>query len=86
MYKVFWLTNFRNRTKVPFDQFIYNLALYAQIYANQDFLRSFLSEFLTQKLIDTNYEVDLANKDTDKFIKYVVNSITHKNMDQENET
>ena len=86
MYKVFWLTNFRNRTKVPFDQFIYNLALYAQIYANQDFLRSFLSEFLTQKLIDTNYEVDLANKDTDKFIKYVVNSITHKSMDQENET
>ena len=86
MYKVFWLTNFRNRTKVPFDQFIYNLALYAQIYANQDFLRSFLNEFLLQKLIDTNYEVDLANKDTDKFIKYVVNSITHKSMDQENET
>ena len=86
MYKIFWLTNFRNRTKVPFDQFIYNLALYAQIYANQDFLRLFLNEFLLQKLIDTNYEVDLANKDADKFIKYVVNSITHKSMDQENET
>ena len=83
IYKVFWLTCFRNRTKVPFDQFIYNLSLYAQINASQDFLRSFINEFLRQKLIDSNYEVDLAN-DGAKLIKLVVNGITYKtiNLDE----
>ncbi len=80
MYKVFWLTSFRNRTKVPFDQFIYNLALYAQIYVDQNFLREFMNNFLTQKLIDSNYEVDLA-KDGAKIIKLVVNGITHKSTE-----
>ena len=77
MYKVFWLTCFRNRTKVPFDQFIYNLGLYAQIYSKQEFLRSFINEFLKEKLTDPtyNYEVDLA-KDGAKLIKLVVNGIT----------
>jgi hypothetical protein len=39
-----------------------------------------MNEFLTQKLIDSNYEVDLA-KDGAKIIKLVVNGITHKSTD-----
>ena len=33
MYKTFWMTSFKNRSKVSYDQFVYNLALYGQVYA-----------------------------------------------------
>jgi hypothetical protein len=29
MYKIFWMTLFRNRTKVSFEQFIYNVSIFA---------------------------------------------------------
>ena len=85
-YRVFWLSNFGNLTKVPIDQFVYGLGFlsYLSNYRSQyDMIKEFVEKVLIGKLLCPNFEVDLSTNEGAKILKISVNCISNQNIDSD---
>jgi hypothetical protein len=81
LYRVFWLSNFRNRTKVSIDQYLYAVGMYVQVQqptSEKSFDIKGFYDKLTNFIIAENYEVDLETDGGVNILKYTINAITNK--------